>query len=60
MALKTGYAENTGVIQSWLNECEAVTDWWEIENGFRIEFRYDDHSEVLNVPEGVEFAGDGE
>jgi hypothetical protein len=58
MALRTGYAENTAFIQAWLNGCEAVTDWWEIDNGFRIEFRYDDRTEVEQVPQGVQFAGD--
>jgi hypothetical protein len=54
---QNGLAMNTAFVQQWLNSCEAVTTWHEI-NADLISFEYTTDAEVTTVPHGVWFDPD--
>lgn len=49
-----GYAILTAATQQFLNTCEAVTSWRELD-GYVVVFDYDPAVEVSIVPPGVYF-----
>ena len=54
--MTTGYAKNTSSNQYWLNSCQAVTAWIELDDNW-LEFQAED-GEVNIVPPGIYFDTD--
>jgi hypothetical protein len=52
-----GYAKNTAIAQQFLNSCEAIYQWEEVDSDI-IRFFYNPSIEVYAVPRGIRFDAD--
>ena len=55
--MTTGYAKNTSGNQYWLNSCQAVTAWIELDDNW-LEFQSEDGEVNIIVPPGIYFGTD--